>query len=596
MLTLLTRLFHGIWTGLPPPSSWLIAGIRPVHKPGKDPTLPESYRPISLLTTDYKLFTGVFNDRLQPFLTKIFPPHQTGFIKGRSTHLAAIRFSSMMKRFPNAVATLLDFEKAYDKVSHVWLFHVLENIGFPSPLITLLKSTHLNAIGTAIVNNRLSRPFPIRSGVRQGDPLSPVLFNFSLEPLLIALENISAYPQAHADDTALLLQDSASIPHVLNELSAYQQASGAALNVSKSISLARPTTPPWPSPFPLSYKTERYLGFGLTANGDLSLQPGTLERIEENLHQWKRLPLTYAAKCSLLMAYVRPRLIYQARIARIPPETLNRYTNLEHWFLSTSRVSFIPSKKYAAPPGLLRFHPKLYYRMKPLSLAVDLSRVNLLPSLTAFDERLLPSDDNPRAPSFIITSALISIASSLPFSTLRTTLLDDNPKIVAITFPHANLLRDAIMKALALSPPTLTRGQQLRREQFNTDFIGLWRLVTSLRLRASITTFAWRLLNGALPTGHKLDQSCPLCGGKETSSHLFLPECPPLESLGPPKSPLVTFLTPPHTKEQVKQSLLQMWAIWLLRNTLLHGKRPSSLLETFRSILSHEQERYHLNT
>lgn len=60
---------------------------------------------------------------------------------------------------------LLDFEKAYDRVSHDWLFHILQSVGLPPPLITVLQHTHRLALGSIIINNRLSDPFPIRSQV-----------------------------------------------------------------------------------------------------------------------------------------------------------------------------------------------------------------------------------------------------------------------------------------------------------------------------------------------------------------------------------------------------------------------------------------------
>src|SRR5690606_1828378 len=145
LANLLHRVCCAVWNGSPPPASWLCAAIRPIPKEDKDPSLPSSYRPISLLNTDYKIFTGVYNMRLQPFLTKLFPRHQTGFIKGRSTHLAALRVSHKLCNDPFAMAVLLDFEKAYDRVSHDWLFHILDSVGLPAPLIDFLSYTHHNA-------------------------------------------------------------------------------------------------------------------------------------------------------------------------------------------------------------------------------------------------------------------------------------------------------------------------------------------------------------------------------------------------------------------------------------------------------------------
>ena len=116
--------------------------MRPILKPGKDPLLPLSYRPIALLCTDYKIFSSIIVGRFKPFLHSIFPDHQSRYVTGRSTHHGALRFSHLIRSAEGSCPLLVDSEKAYDRVSHEWLFNCLSIAGFPLDLTALILAVH----------------------------------------------------------------------------------------------------------------------------------------------------------------------------------------------------------------------------------------------------------------------------------------------------------------------------------------------------------------------------------------------------------------------------------------------------------------------
>jgi hypothetical protein len=99
------------------PPSWLDTIIKPLPKDRKDPTHVTNYRPVALTNTDMKCLTGIINNDLQSHMLDFIPNHQTGFIKGRNTSDAILRVSEILKR-TGRTPLLLDFEKAYDRVSH----------------------------------------------------------------------------------------------------------------------------------------------------------------------------------------------------------------------------------------------------------------------------------------------------------------------------------------------------------------------------------------------------------------------------------------------------------------------------------------------
>jgi len=191
----------------------------------------------------------------------MFPTHQTGFIPGRSTHLAALRLLTILNSTFDSVSALLDCEKAYDQVSHEWLSYCVHKAGFPSNISQLLLGVCEATQGHVITNNRLSQGFSIQSGIRQGDPIALLLFIITLELLLVELKLRGFQVQAHCDDTAVILPPS-RITDLLDTLTLYEHASGAKLNEGKIVILSSKRISS--CPFEQSTQSERYLGFYIT--------------------------------------------------------------------------------------------------------------------------------------------------------------------------------------------------------------------------------------------------------------------------------------------------------------------------------------------
>jgi len=344
------------------PSSWGLSFIRPILKPGKDPLLASSYRPIALLCTDYKIFTSVIAGRFKLYLITIFPNHQSGYITGRSTHHGALRFSHMIKNTPNSFPLLVDSEKAYDRVSHEWLSNCLTISGFPTPLATLLLAIHQDS--RVIINNRLSQTFHTSSGVRQGDPLAPILFILSIEPLLKLLEDHGVDNQSHCDDLAIVATPD-TLQVILESLATYETSSGARLNTEKSFIITR--LPTANSPFPSCRSPRRYLDFHIYASGTLLLPPTLIDECIETLQRIKKLPLSLAGRMAILSSYIRPKLFYRLTVATC--SNISDYLLVERWFLSSSS-EYHRGQNRLAPFSYsklsLRLHPNFHSPFNPL--------------------------------------------------------------------------------------------------------------------------------------------------------------------------------------------------------------------------------------
>jgi len=144
-----------------------------------------NYRGISLLPTTYKILSNILLSRLIPYAKEIIGDHQCGFRRNRSTidHVFCIHQILEKKwEYSEPVHQLfIDFKKAYDSVRREVLYMIIIEFGVPRKIVKLIKMSLTGTYSSVRVGKNVSDRFTIRNGLKQGDALSPVLFNFSLE-------------------------------------------------------------------------------------------------------------------------------------------------------------------------------------------------------------------------------------------------------------------------------------------------------------------------------------------------------------------------------------------------------------------------------
>jgi hypothetical protein len=145
------------------------------------------FRPIALINVIFKFISKAYAIRLTPIAHRTISFVQTAFIKGRQILDGALALHEILDELhvshQPAIILKLDFEKAYDRVNWAFLRTVLTQKGFESGNIHRLM--HLVSGGqTAIcINGEVGPFFRNKRGVRQGDPISPLLFNFMADAL-----------------------------------------------------------------------------------------------------------------------------------------------------------------------------------------------------------------------------------------------------------------------------------------------------------------------------------------------------------------------------------------------------------------------------
>ena len=212
-----------------------------------DLSLLKSWRPISLLCCDVKIVSKVLAFRIQPLMVKIISPNQF-CIKDRSINECTSRIRDIMYYCENesltGAAINLDWEKAFDRVDWDLLLKVMSRMGFPVLIINWLKVLLCNIESVCMVNGTLSISFKIERGVRQGCPLSMLLYVIFQEPLFkafqiahIILPPLTIEKQkclGYADDTTIFIRCVQCIRAIFALLRQFERATNSKLNIEKT--------------------------------------------------------------------------------------------------------------------------------------------------------------------------------------------------------------------------------------------------------------------------------------------------------------------------------------------------------------------------
>ena len=147
-----------------------------------------NYRGISLLSIVGKAFARVILNRLQLLAERVYPEAQCGFRAARSTIDMVFSVRQLQEKCREQGQPLylafIDLTKAFDLVSRDGLFALLQRIGCPPKLLSMIVSFHQDMRGTVQFDGSCSESFPIKNGVKQGCVLAPTLFGIFFSLLL----------------------------------------------------------------------------------------------------------------------------------------------------------------------------------------------------------------------------------------------------------------------------------------------------------------------------------------------------------------------------------------------------------------------------
>lgn len=246
ILKVLQRLFNSVIVEGRTPKTWNISEVILFFKKG-DKSLLKNYRPISLLSHVYKLFSRVLTNRLARRFDDFQPPEQAGFRKGFSTidHIHTLRQVIQKTEEYNQPLCLafVDYEKAFDSIETWAVLQSLQRCQVDYRYIEVLRYLYQNATMTIRVQNQNTNPIQLQRGVRQGDVISPKLFTAALEDIFKLLDweglgiNINGQYLTHlrfADDIVLMAETMEDLNTMLEDLRSASQRVGLRMNMDKT--------------------------------------------------------------------------------------------------------------------------------------------------------------------------------------------------------------------------------------------------------------------------------------------------------------------------------------------------------------------------
>ena len=228
------------------PEEWSLASVVCLHKKGPT-TEVANYRPISLLSTAYKVYATILQRRLVSGLEGRLWSTQYGFRKGHSTThaialLKRIMEGTLLTKDADLHIAFLDWKKAFDKVNRLSLLSALSRIGVPEEMCKAVEGIYQDVKFIVNDSGATSAQHTSTSGIRQGCPLSPYLF-IILTTVVMADSvgtsvNLPCCDTAFADDTNLIsrsVQDLTGLLHSVESRAAEDGLEVAALKCGHMI-------------------------------------------------------------------------------------------------------------------------------------------------------------------------------------------------------------------------------------------------------------------------------------------------------------------------------------------------------------------------
>ena len=406
-LSWLTRLCSIAWTSGAVPLDWQTGVVVPLFKKG-DRRVCSNYRGITLLSLPGKVYSGVLERRVRRIVESRLEEEQCGFRPGRGTVDQLYTLFRVLEgswEFAQPVyMCFVDLEKAFDRVPRGVLWGVLREYGVPDALVRAVRSLYDRCQSLVRIAGSKSNPFPVRVGLRQGCPLSPVLFITFMDRISrrsrgvegVRFGGLRVASLLFADDVVLLASSGQDLQLSLGRFAAECEAVGMRISGSKSetmvLSRKRVECPLRVGNEVLRQVEEfRYLGILFTSEGrmerEVDRRIGAASAVMRALRRsvLVKRELSRKAKLSVYWSIYVPTLTYGHELWVMTERTRSRVQAAEMSFLR--RVAGL-SLRDRVRSSVIREELKV----EPLLLRIERSQLRWLGHLVRMPPGRLPGE------------------------------------------------------------------------------------------------------------------------------------------------------------------------------------------------------------
>lgn len=354
-LSRLTRLCNIAWTSGTVPLDWQTGVVVPLFKKG-DRRVCSNYRGITLLSLPGKVYSGVLERRVRRTVEPRIQEEQCGFRPGRGTLDQLWTLGRILEgawEFAQPVhMCFVDLEKAFDRVLRGVLWGVLREYGVSDSLIRAFRSLYDRCRSLVRIAGGKSNSFPVRVGLRQGCPLSPILFITFMDRISrrslgvegVRFGDLRIKSLLFADDVVLLASSGRDLQLSLDRFAAKCEAAGMKISTSKSetmvLSRKRVACPLRIGDEVLPQVEEfKYVGVLFTSEGrkerEIDRRIGAASAVMRALHRSVvvKRELSRKAKLSIYQSIFVPTLTYGHELWVVTERTRSRVQAAEMSFL-----------------------------------------------------------------------------------------------------------------------------------------------------------------------------------------------------------------------------------------------------------------------
>ena len=226
----------------------------------------------------------------------------------------------------------IDAEKAFDKIQHPFMIKTLQKVGIEGSFLNIIKAIYDKPTANIVLNGEKLKPFPLRSGTKQGCPLSPLLFNIVLELLATAITEEKEIKRIQigkeglklslfAGDIILQIEKPKDATRKLLELiNEFGKVAGYKINAQKSPAFLYTNDEKSESeikktlPFTTATKRVKYLGINLPKDTKDLYEENyktLMKEIKDDTTRWRDIPCSRIGRISMVKMTLLPKAIYR---------------------------------------------------------------------------------------------------------------------------------------------------------------------------------------------------------------------------------------------------------------------------------------------